>query len=65
MKRFWHVRELSTVAILVLEILFFGWYLWPDGNRPHPFLNAENALLVSQVVSVHRIASVSFETRQI
>ena len=46
MKRFWRVRELSTVAILVLEIAFFGWYLWPEGNRSHPVLNFENALLI-------------------
>ena len=58
MKRFWHVRELSTVAILVLEILFFGWYLWPDGNRAHPFLNAENALLILKYSSIYGIAAV-------
>ena len=58
MKRLWHVRELSTVAILLLEILFFGWYLWPDGNRPHPFLNAENALLILKYSSIYGIAAV-------
>ena len=58
MKRLWHVRELSTVAILVLEILFFGWYLWPDGNRPHPFLNLENALLILKYSSIYGIAAV-------
>ena len=58
MKRFWHVRELSTVAILLLEILFFGWYLWPDGNRPHPFLNPENALLILKYSSIYGIAAV-------
>jgi ribose/xylose/arabinose/galactoside ABC-type transport system permease subunit len=57
-KRFWHVRELSTVAILVLEIIFFGWYLWPDGNRAHPFLNAENALLILKYSSIYGIAAV-------
>jgi ribose/xylose/arabinose/galactoside ABC-type transport system permease subunit len=57
-KRFWHVRELSTVAILLLEIIFFGWYLWPDGNRPHPFLNAENALLILKYSSIYGIAAV-------
>jgi ribose/xylose/arabinose/galactoside ABC-type transport system permease subunit len=57
-KRLWHVRELSTVAILLLEILFFGWYLWPDGNRPHPFLNAENALLILKYSSIYGIAAV-------
>ena len=58
MKRLWHVRELSTVVILVVEILFFGWYLWPDGNRPHPFLNAENALLILKYSSIYGIAAV-------
>lgn len=58
MKRLWHVRELSTVLILLLEVLFFGWYLWPDGNRPHPFLNAENALLILKYSSIYGIAAV-------
>jgi len=57
-KRFWHVRELSTVAILVLEIIFFGWYLWPEGSRSHPFLNAENALLILKYSSIYGIAAV-------
>jgi ribose/xylose/arabinose/galactoside ABC-type transport system permease subunit len=57
-KRFWHVRELSTVAILVLEIIFFGWYLWPEGNRAHPFLNLENALLILKYSSIYGIAAV-------
>lgn len=58
MKRPWHVRELSTLAILVLEILFFAWYLWPDGGRPHPFLNWPNALLVLKYSSIYGIAAV-------
>lgn len=58
MKRLWHVRELSTVLILLLEVLFFGWYLWPDGSRPHPFLNAENALLILKYSSIYGIAAV-------
>lgn len=58
MKRFWHVRELSTVVILVLEILFFAWYLWPDEARRHPFLNVENALLILKYSSIYGIAAV-------
>lgn len=58
MKRFWHVRELSTVVILILEIAFFGWYLWPDNNRSHPFLNLENALLILKYSSIYGIAAV-------
>jgi ribose transport system permease protein len=57
-KRFWHVRELSTVVILLLEIAFFGWYLWPDATRSHPFLNLENALLILKYSSIYGIAAV-------
>ena len=58
MKRFWHVRELSTVVILILEIAFFGWYLWPEAGRSHPFLNLENALLILKYSSIYGIAAV-------
>lgn len=58
MKRLWHIRELSTVAILLAEIIFFSWYLWPDGNRPHPFLSAENFLLILKYSSIYGIAAV-------
>ena len=58
MKRLWHVRELSTVAILALEVAFFGWYLWPDGDRAHPFLSVENALLILKYSSIYGIAAV-------
>lgn len=58
MKHFWHVRELSTVVILLLEIAFFGWYLWPDASRSHPFLNFENALLILKYSSIYGIAAV-------
>jgi ribose/xylose/arabinose/galactoside ABC-type transport system permease subunit len=57
-KKLWEVRELSTVAILVGEIAFFAWYLWPDGGRAHPFLNAGNALLVLKYSSIYGIAAV-------
>ena len=58
MKRFRAVRELSTVAILVAEILFFTWYLWPEAGRAHPFLNADNALLILKYSSIYGIAAV-------
>ncbi len=58
MRRLWELRELSTVAILVLEIAFFAWYLWPGGGRPHPFLNAANALLILKYSSIYGIAAV-------
>jgi ribose/xylose/arabinose/galactoside ABC-type transport system permease subunit len=57
--RIWHVREASTLAILVLEIVLFGWYLWPDGGGSyHPFLNSSNALLVLKYSSIYGIAAI-------
>jgi ribose/xylose/arabinose/galactoside ABC-type transport system permease subunit len=58
MKRLRAFRELSTIAILVAEILFFAWYLWPEAGRAHPFLNAENALLILKYSSIYGIAAV-------
>jgi len=57
-KRLWEIRELSTIAILVLEIAFFAWYLWPETARSHPFLNAANALLILKYSSIYGIAAV-------
>ena len=54
----WAVREVSTVAILVLEIAFFAWYLWPDAGRSHPFLNVPNALLILKYSSIYGIAAI-------
>ena len=58
MRAMWKLRELSTVAILLVEVLFFAWYLAPDGDRPHPFLNAGNALLILKYSSIYGIAAV-------
>ena len=58
MKKLWQVRELSTVAILVLEILFFTWCLWPDGDRSHPFLNTGNGILILKYSAIYGIAAV-------
>ena len=58
MKRLWQVREFSTVFILVMEILFFNWWLWPDGNRAHPFLNAGNGVLILKYSAIYGIAAV-------
>jgi ribose transport system permease protein len=58
MKRFWHAREASTVAILLLELLFFVWYLWPEAGREHPFLNATNGLLILKYSSIYGIAAI-------
>jgi ribose/xylose/arabinose/galactoside ABC-type transport system permease subunit len=54
----WKARELSTVAILALEVAFFTWYLWPDGPRTHPFLNGPNALLILKYSSIYGIAAI-------
>lgn len=58
MKKLGAIRELSTIAILVAEVLFFAWYLWPEAGRPHPFLNAENFLLILKYSSIYGIAAV-------
>ena len=58
MKRWWHARELSTVAILALEVLFFTWYLWPESGRAHPFLNVGNVLLIFKYSSIYGIAAI-------
>jgi ribose transport system permease protein len=58
MKKLWQAREFSTVVILALEILFFAWWLWPDGSRTHPFLNAGNFLLILKYSSIYGIAAI-------
>jgi ribose/xylose/arabinose/galactoside ABC-type transport system permease subunit len=57
-KKVWQLREFSTVVILVLEILFFTWWLWPEGSRTHPFLNAGNFLLILKYSSIYGIAAI-------
>jgi ribose/xylose/arabinose/galactoside ABC-type transport system permease subunit len=56
--RLWRVREARTVIILLLEIAFFTWYLWPEAGRSHPFLNGANALLILKYSSIYGIAAV-------
>ncbi len=58
MSRIWRIRELSTVAILAAEVLFFAWYLWPEGGRTHPFFNLDNSLLVFKYSSIYGIAAI-------
>jgi ribose transport system permease protein len=57
-KKLLQIRELSTVAILVLEILFFTWWLWPESGRAHPFFNSANALLILKYSSIYGIAAI-------
>ncbi|HXH06863.1 MAG TPA: ABC transporter permease [Vicinamibacterales bacterium] len=58
MKRWWRARELSTLAILILEVAFFAWYLWPETDRPHPFLNVANGLLILKYSAIYGIAAI-------
>jgi ribose/xylose/arabinose/galactoside ABC-type transport system permease subunit len=58
MKRLWHAREFSTIAILVVEVLFFTWYLWPEAGREHSFLKVENFLLIFKYSSIYGIAAI-------
>jgi ribose/xylose/arabinose/galactoside ABC-type transport system permease subunit len=52
------VREARTVIILLAQIAFFTWYLWPEAGRNHPFLNGANALLILKYSSIYGIAAV-------
>lgn len=58
MKALWRTRELSTVAILLVEVLFFTWYLWPEAGRSHPFFNFGNFLLIFKYSSIYGIAAI-------
>jgi ribose/xylose/arabinose/galactoside ABC-type transport system permease subunit len=58
MKRLLRAPEVSTVAILALEILFFTWYLWPEAGRSHPFLNLGNFLLIFKYSAIYGIAAI-------
>lgn len=58
MKKWWHARELSTVAILLFEVLLFTWYLWPEAGRSHPFFNLGNFLLIFKYSSIYGIAAI-------
>ena len=58
MSGLWRVREMRTVIILLAEIAFFTWYLWPEAGRSHPFLNGANALLILKYSSIYGIAAV-------
>jgi ribose/xylose/arabinose/galactoside ABC-type transport system permease subunit len=55
---FLKTRELSTLFILVAEIAFFAWYLWPEGGGRHPFFNAENGLLILKYSAIYGIAAI-------
>jgi ribose transport system permease protein len=54
----WRAREFSTVLILLAEVLFFAWYLWPEQGRSHPFMNLGNVLLIFKYSSIYGIAAI-------
>ena len=58
MNRFWRAREFSTVLILLAEVLFFAWYLWPEQGRAHPFMNLGNVPLIFKYSSIYGIAAI-------
>ena len=58
MRELLRARELSTVAILVAEVVFFAWYLWPEAGRSHPFVNLGNLLLIFKYSSIYGIAAI-------
>ena len=58
MKHFWRAREFSTLVILLAEVLFFIWYLWPEAGRAHPFMNVGNVLLIFKYSSIYGIAAI-------
>jgi len=57
MTSIWRAREFSTLVILICEVLFFTWYLWPESGG-HPFLNVGNALLILKYSSIYGIAAI-------
>ncbi|HEY2934146.1 MAG TPA: ABC transporter permease [Acidobacteriota bacterium] len=58
MRALFKAREFNTLLILLLEIAFFAWYLWPEGNRSHPFLNWNNSILILKYSSIYGIAAI-------
>jgi len=54
----WKTRELSTLFVLALEVAFFTWYLWPEGDRAHPFFNLGNGVLILKYSSLYGIAAI-------
>jgi ribose transport system permease protein len=57
MTRVLRARELSTVAILAAEVLFFTWYLSSDSGY-NTFWNKENFLLILKYSSIYGIAAI-------
>jgi ribose transport system permease protein len=58
LRALWKTREVSTLLVLGLEVAFFTWYLWPEGDRAHPFFNFNNAVLVFKYSSLYGIAAI-------
>ena len=45
-------------CILLAEVVFFAWYLWPEAGRSHPFMNLGNVLLIFKYSSIYGIAAI-------
>jgi ribose/xylose/arabinose/galactoside ABC-type transport system permease subunit len=58
LKSLWKTRELSTLCVLALEVALFTWYLWPEGDRSHPFFNLGNGVLILKYSSLYGIAAI-------
>jgi ribose transport system permease protein len=58
LRALWKTRELSTLFVLTLEVAFFTWYLWPEGERSHPFFNLGNGVLILKYSSLYGIAAI-------
>src|SRR5688572_16537127 len=54
----WKTREVSTLFVLALEVAFFTWYLWPEGERAHPFFNLNNGVLILKYSALYGIAAI-------
>ncbi|HEY7511967.1 MAG TPA: hypothetical protein VIG50_17035, partial [Vicinamibacteria bacterium] len=54
----WKTREVSTLLVLALEVAFFTWYLWPEGDRAHPFFNVNNGVLILKYSALYGIAAI-------
>jgi ribose/xylose/arabinose/galactoside ABC-type transport system permease subunit len=54
----WKTREVSTLFVLALEVVFFTWYLWPEGDRSHPFFNLNNGVLILKYSALYGIAAI-------
>ncbi len=58
LRAIWKTREVSTLLVLALAVAFFTWYLWPEGDRAHPFFNLDNGVLILKYSALYGIAAI-------